>query len=188
MCERRNCRHNAADLCTCMSVKDRAENILLLIRHVSTNMENVEWELDYTDLNRPEERRLCLVGACRVCGGRLCHEMDASDALAGDDFLAALYRHLYQVHNSDGRYMSSREFRERFVRLFHTQDQPFIQSWLERPENKSVHTMYRKSAAIGPGQYLPIAPAGQASPLVAQQNLTVQSEPARESEPIPEEC
>lgn len=174
MCERRNCRHNAADLCTCTPVKERAENIFLLIQHVAANMENVEWELDYTDLNRPERRRLCQVGVCRVCGGRLCHEMDASDALAGDDFLAALYRHLYQVHNANGQYM----FRERFIRLFHAQDQPFVQSWLERPENKSVHTMYRRSAAIGPGQYLPIAPTDQASP----------PEPVRESEPLPEEC
>lgn len=146
MSEKQRCKHDSADLCVCKPIEERDHDPIALLLHVSTNMEKAEWELDYTDINRPEKRRLCLVGVCRVCGGRLCHELDASDDLAGDDFLAAIYRHLYQFHNANGRYMSSREFREKFTLMFHEQDRTFIREWLARPENRNIHSMYRRSA------------------------------------------
>ena len=86
------------------------------------------------------------MGTCRVCGGVLCHEMDASDHLAGDGFLAAVYRHLYQVHHARGRDMTDAEFRRRFVELFHVQDRPAVRAWLERPENSDVRYMYRRGS------------------------------------------
>lgn len=134
MCEKRTCSHHGEELCTCRPVKERDADIISLISHVFTNMTDVMWELDYTDINRPEKRRLCLVGVCRVCGGRLCHEVDASDNLTGDDFLAAVYRHLCQVHNAGGRHMARQEFRERFARMFREQERPMIYEWLERLE------------------------------------------------------
>ena len=147
MCEKSKCQHRAEGFCSCPPVKDRGENFLALLEHMAVNMTDIHWELDYADLNHPEKRRLCRVGACRICGGVLCHEMDASDALAGDDFLAAVYRHLYQVHNASGRlFMGSSEFREQFVQMFHEQDRPLIRQWLERPENQSVQAMYRRSS------------------------------------------
>ena len=74
MCETSKCRNQAEGLCSCPPVKNRGENILALIEHVAANMTNIRWELDYTDINRSEKRRLCLVGVCRLCGGRLCYE------------------------------------------------------------------------------------------------------------------
>lgn len=145
MCEKRSCPHEADALCTCRALKERGKDIIGLLTHIRENMKDVEWELDYTDLSRPEKRRLCLVGKCRICGGRLCQELDASDKLAGDDFLAAIYRHLYQVHNARGRYMSRQEFRDRFIRMFHEADRAFICEWLDRPENQHVSRMYRRS-------------------------------------------
>ena len=66
--------------------------------------------------------------------------------MAGDDFLAAVYRHLYQFHNASGcRFIDSIEFRERFVQMFHGQDQPLVRQWLERPENQSIQAMYHRS-------------------------------------------
>lgn len=144
MCETRLCPHEAETLCTCKAIKERDKDIIGLFIHIHENMKDVEWELDYTDLSRPEKRRLCLVGKCRVCGGRLCQELDASDELAGDDLLAAIYRHLYQIHNAGGRYMPRQEFRDRFIRMFHEADRAFICEWLDRPENQHVSRMYRR--------------------------------------------
>lgn len=145
MCEKAKCQRQAADLCSCPPVRNRAENVLTLIEHLAVNMTDIRWELDYTDLSRPERRRLCRVGACRVCGGVLCHELDASDHLAGDDFLAAVYRHLYQLHHAKGKDMTDAEFRRRFVEMFHDQDRPLIRAWLERPENSHICRMYRRT-------------------------------------------
>lgn len=145
MCETRSCPHKAETLCTCKAIKERDRDIIGLFIHIHENMKDVEWELDYTDLSRPEKRRLCLVGTCRVCGGRLCQELDASDELAGDDFLAAIYRHLYQVRKAGGRHMPSWEFRERFIRMFLEPDQRFIRGWLDRPENQHISQFYRRS-------------------------------------------
>lgn len=150
MCETRSCPHEADALCTCRALKERDKDIIGLLTHIHENMKDVEWELDYTDLSRPEKRRLCLVGKCRVCGGRLCQELDASGELAGDDFLAAIYRHLYQVHNAGGRYMPSREFRARFIRMFLEPDQLFIREWFDRPENQQIFQMYRRSVNPAP--------------------------------------
>ena len=153
MCEKSKCRHRTEGLCSCSPVKNREDNLLALLEHMAVNMTDVHWELDYTDLNRPEKRRLCRVGTCRVCGGVLCHELDASDPLTGDDFLAAVYRHLYQVHRARGRDMTDAQFRRQFVEIFHNQDRPVVRAWLERPENSDVRHMYRRgSDVVGTGE------------------------------------
>lgn len=75
MSENQRCKHDPADLCVCKPIEERGHDPVTLLLHVSANMEKEEWELDYTDINQPEKRRLCLVGVCRACGGRLCYEM-----------------------------------------------------------------------------------------------------------------
>lgn len=156
MCEHRKCRHNAQQLCSCVALKKK--DFLALAIHVYENMTDVQWELDYTDLFQAEPRRLCRVGVCRDCGGRLCHEVDASNNMAGDDFLSAIYRHLYQLDTPDGTQMTNRDFREKFVQMFHEQDRPFLREWLARPENSHASGMYRRSVkASAP----PEAPAGE---------------------------
>ena len=58
MCEKSKCRHRTEGLCSCSPVKNREDNLLALLEHMAVNMTDVHWELDYTDLNRPEKRRL----------------------------------------------------------------------------------------------------------------------------------
>lgn len=141
MREKRTCPHGPESLCSCEPLKRRRKDIVGFLRHISENMKNEVWELDYSDINRPEKRRLCVVGTCRLCGGRLCYEVDAADALAGDDFLAAVYHHLSEFHSAgDCRSVGTRAFRERFVEMFHTQDQALIRKWLERSENLPIQT------------------------------------------------
>lgn len=87
MCETRSCPHEADALCTCRALLERDNDIIGLLTHIHENMTDVEWELDYTDLSRPEKRRLCPGGQVPAsAAGRLCQELDASDELAGDDF------------------------------------------------------------------------------------------------------
>lgn len=59
MCETRSCPHEADALCTCRALLERDNDIIGLLTHIHENMTDVEWELDYTDLSRPEKRRLC---------------------------------------------------------------------------------------------------------------------------------
>ncbi len=138
MREKTACPHRAEKLCSCAPVKNRGKDISALAVHVADNMADIRWELEYTDINRPEKRRLCRVGSCRICGGRLCHDVDAFDHLAGDDFLAAVYRHLYEIHNAGDNHMECSEFRLRFVEMFHEQDRPLIRKWLDGAGNRRV--------------------------------------------------
>lgn len=149
MREKQTCPHGPESLCSCKPLKEREKDIAGFLRHISENMTNEVWELDYTDINRPEKRRLCVVGTCRLCGGRLCYEMDAADTLAGNDFLAAVYHRLYELHRSDGCcFMGNSAFRVRFVELFHTQDQPLIRKWLEQPENRAAQSARCRDSEI----------------------------------------
>ena len=198
MSEINKCRHGAEGLCSCPPVRNREGNFLALLEHMAVNMTDIRWELDYTDLSRPEKRRLCRVGTCRVCGGVLCHGVDAFDHLAGDDFLAAACRYLYQFHNAGGRtFMCSSEFRERFVQMFHEQDRPMIRQWLERPENRLVQAMCRTSrrnaytiihtcADANKGHFPPPASEGTFSDIgVARERLKRFVEKEKESMEIP---
>lgn len=148
MREKQTCPHGPESLCSCKPLKEREKDIAGFLRHISENMTNEVWELDYTDINRPEKRRLCVVGTCRLCGGRLCYEMDAAEALAGNDFLAAVYHRLYELHRSGGCFMGDSAFRVRFVELFHTQDQPLIRKWLEQPENRAAQSARCRDSEI----------------------------------------
>ena len=65
MCEKSKCRHRTEDLCSCPPVKNREDNLFALLEHMAVNMTDVHWELDYTDLNRPEKRRLCRLPCLR---------------------------------------------------------------------------------------------------------------------------
>ena len=61
MCKTSKCLNQAEGLCYCPPVKNRGEKILALIEHVTANVTNIRWEMDYTDINRAEKRRPCMV-------------------------------------------------------------------------------------------------------------------------------
>ena len=69
MCGQKKCGHDAADMCSCGPIQEG--EVVEMLQHLIVNMTNETWELDYKNLNRFENRRLCLVGVCRKCGGRL---------------------------------------------------------------------------------------------------------------------
>lgn len=144
-----NCPHKTDSMCSCRLAKLEGlviDDPLEALIHMSMYLKDAVWELDYATLDDPGEYRLCVVGACQRCGGRLCMSVEKTGGLSGNDLLASMYRHLYQLNGKFGPRLAYSDFRERFVRLFHEQDRSFIQAWLERPENRSAHTMYRRRA------------------------------------------
>lgn len=139
MCERTYCRHEHEKLCSCPPVTCR--DALGMAAHLAENMEKVQWSLTYNSLKDIKPYQLCLVGKCRICGGRLCMEQRRVEADSTDGFLAAVYRHLYHFHRSIGQDLPRAEFRTKFVEMFRKEDRAAVEEWLSRPENQSIHTM-----------------------------------------------
>lgn len=88
MCERTYCRHEHEKLCSCPPVTCR--DALGMAAHLAENMEKVRWSLNYNSLKDIKPYQLCLVGKCRICGGRLCMEQRRVEADSTDGFLAAV--------------------------------------------------------------------------------------------------
>lgn len=137
MCERTYCRHEHEKLCSCPPVTCR--DALGMAAHLAENMEKVQWSLNYNSLKDIKPYQLCLVGKCRICGGRLCMEQRRVEADSTDGFLAAVYRHLYHFHRSIGQDLPRAAFRTKFVEMFRKEDRAAVEDWLSRPENQSIH-------------------------------------------------
>ena len=139
MCERTYCRHEHERLCSCPPVTCR--DALGMAAHLAENMEQVQWSLTYNSLKEIKPYQLCLVGKCRICGGRLCMEQRPVEADSTDGFLAAVYRHLYHFHRSIGQDLPRAAFRTKFVEMFRKEDRAAVEDWLSRLENQSIHAM-----------------------------------------------
>ena len=139
MCERTYCRHEHEKLCSCPPVACR--DALGMAAHLAENMEKVQWSLTYNSLKEIKPYQLCLVGKCRICGGRLCMEQRPVEADSTDGFLAAVYRHLYHFHRSIGQCLPRAAFRTKFVEMFRKEDRAAVEDWLSMPENQSIHAM-----------------------------------------------
>ena len=70
MCEKHYCTHSPETLCSCAPVQ--SGDVAQIVFHMAENMEDIRWELDYKSLGDLSGHRLCAVGKCRQCGGRLC--------------------------------------------------------------------------------------------------------------------
>ena len=137
MCE--HCNHGQEPLCTCGPVQG-GDSFRMAV-HLAENMTDVDWHLTYNSLKDIHPYQLCLVGKCRICGGRLCMEQRPVEADSTDGFLAAVYRHLYHFHRSIGQDLPRAAFRTKFVEMFRKEDRAAVEDWLSRPENQSIHTM-----------------------------------------------
>ena len=145
MCEKKHCYQKFGPLCSCSPVQ--ARDTFQMAIHLAENITDVDWHLSYQSMECVTPYQLCLVGRCRICGGRLCMEQKPFGVNTTDDFLAALYRHLYQFHRNMGQRLSEKEFRSKFVEMFHEEDKSFVTEWLVRPENSHVARMYCRSVS-----------------------------------------
>ena len=141
MCE--HCNHGQEPLCTCGPVQG-GDSFRMAV-HLAENMTDVDWHLTYNSLKDIHPYQLCMVGKCKVCGGRLCIEQKTFGIVTTDDFLATAYRHLYQFHHNLAQPLSTKAFREKFVEMFRKEDRAAIEDWLALPENSHVARMYRRS-------------------------------------------
>ena len=141
MCE--HCKSGQDPLCTCDPV--RGGDSFRMAVHLADNMTDVDWRLSYNSLMDIHPYQLCMVGKCRICGGRLCVEQKPFGIITTDDFLAAAYRLLHQFHHNLAQPLSTKAFRAKFVEMFRKEDRASIEDWLARPENSHVSRMYRRS-------------------------------------------
>ena len=134
MCEKHYCTHSPETLCSCAPVQ--SGDVAQIVFHMAENMEDIRWELDYKSLADLRGHRLCAVGKCRQCGGRLCAGQYPVDAQTPEDFLAAVYRQLDQFHRRLDAALSHPAFCGRFAAMFHEEDRPFVEDWLMQRESK----------------------------------------------------
>lgn len=107
--------------------------------------ETLHWILLYNTIEAEQGRRLCRISQCKKCQKLYCEGVEIPEDKAGDNFLALVYRWLYQeAYNIKYELTASPcKFNEEFLKLFDEKDKPFIAEWLKRPENQSVYKMYR---------------------------------------------
>lgn len=134
MCEKHYCTHSPETLCSCAPVQ--SGDVAQIVFHMAENMEDIRWELDYKSLADLSGHRLCAVGKCRQCGGRLCASQGINSTLTAERFLGAAYQHMEQFHIHHGAALSHAAFHEKFAAMFHAEDRPRVEDWLLRKETK----------------------------------------------------
>ena len=135
MCEKDHCTHSPDTLCSCAPVQ--SGDVAQIVFHMAENMEDIGWELDYKSLADLRGHRLCAVGKCRQCGGRLCASQGINSTLSAERFLGAAYQHMEQFHIHHGATLSHAAFHEKFAAMFHAEDRSFVEDWLMQRETKA---------------------------------------------------
>ncbi|MBQ9648193.1 MAG: hypothetical protein IJV43_07545 [Oscillospiraceae bacterium] len=123
-----NCGHEQDRMCTCIGGMNTARKLI----HIAGNIRDVDWELDYGTLTKPGSVRLCIVGVCVQCGERLCYGLRVGEEKAGEELVESLYTYLDLFHRFDGLQLTRERFDRDFLLLFHEQDRPVVQTWLDR--------------------------------------------------------
>lgn len=119
-------------LCGCIDWKK--DDLVLQVNHLMNSFEFMGFELEYTTLEPEENRRLCKVGRCRVCGRRLCIGGELSAQGTSDELLADVFRRTLQMWDSAHEPLpeGAECFTDMFVSLFHETDQERVNEWLAR--------------------------------------------------------
>lgn len=137
-----SCEHPTA-LCQCVDWKE--DRLDVQIAHFMEQFEFLGFELQYTTLEPEKGRKLCKIGRCCTCGGRLCLGTVLPPDACADDLLAEICRWMYQMWAGSHKPLSpgSASFREMFLSVFHEEDREFAGAWMSKPENQRLCRMYR---------------------------------------------
>lgn len=125
-------------LCQCIDWHD--EDFDVEIDHFIKNFEFLRMELEYTSLDAQKPVRMCKVGRCRVCAGRMCDGFtlpsgkSAREQMPTICLLAGLAFQQYGHSLPDER----KSFQELFPALFHQEDQAFAKQWLSESEGQRL--------------------------------------------------
>ena len=123
------CKHKAS-MCDCTDWKK--DELALRINHLMTSFEFTGFELGYTSLEAEEERRLCMVGRCRICHRDLCIGKELPGQAKSDELLTEVHRWMFQMWNPSRDRLSDGAncFTDMFLSVFHENDREFVSEWL----------------------------------------------------------
>jgi len=128
---------NTEPYCKCINWKD--EDFDVEVDHLIHNFEFLRLEMTYSVLDETSPIRLCEIGRCRKCGGRICIGATESHAGLVSKRLEWLYfiafEWLRQRRLSES--VTPEVFQALFPALFHENDQPFVREWLASSETQS---------------------------------------------------
>lgn len=128
---------NTEPYCKCINWKD--EDFDVEVDHLIHNFEFLRLEMTYSVLDETSPIRMCEIGRCLKCGGRICigatesHAEPVSKRLEWLYFIA--FERLRQHRLSEP--VTPEVFQALFPALFHENDQPFVRDWLACPETQS---------------------------------------------------
>lgn len=121
-------------LCRCIDWPD--EDFDVEIDHFIQNFEFLHVELEYASLDAREPVRVCRIGRCRICGGRMCSgstlpsEKTVRELMPTIFLFAGLAFRQFEYSLPAG----TDSFQALFPTLFHEEDQAFAKQWLSEPE------------------------------------------------------
>ena len=124
MCQKPECPHKGDKMCSCAGLNFSSGNELRT--HFLKNLTGMKLELFYNTLAAPAPYRLCMVGSCASCGGRLCMSDGIPSHLRGEGFLAVILDHALKLELKCA---------DQFVELFHEKDRPIVRRWLKSLED-----------------------------------------------------
>lgn len=140
---------NQEPICRCIDWQD--EDFDVEVDHFIRNFEFRHIELEYTALDAKAPVRLCSIGRCRVCGGRMCDGTTLSDGKTAREELSYIYLLASQAHRRSGAPLPSgmSHFCDLFLTLFHQEDRETVRRWLDSRENREDHRTQRRSREEG---------------------------------------
>ena len=116
-----------------MMEMDGCERVIRLCRKYK-QFEFQRFELAYRTLDQAENRRLCKIGRCRICGGRLCLGGPLPGQSSADSLLEEIYRWMLEQWDARTERLPDGVdcFRDLFLSMFHAPDRDFVCEWLNR--------------------------------------------------------
>ena len=128
MCEKKHCSRTPEDLCTCMDWQN--DDLIRTVTHLAENITDIDWELDYEGLADVQGHRLCLVGRCKKCGGRLCISQTPKIKASPEQILSALDDSIGQAYSALKVNLQPEEYYDKFAEMFHEEDRPVVDKWV----------------------------------------------------------
>lgn len=128
MCEKNHCSRTPEDLCTCMDWQNG--DLIRTVTHFAENITDINWELDYQNLADVQGHRLCLVGRCKKCGGRLCISQTPKIKVSPEQILSALDDSIGQAYSALKVNLQPEEYYDKFAEMFHEEDRPVVDKWV----------------------------------------------------------
>lgn len=125
---------NESSICKC--VDWGAEVIGPVVEHLLQNYELDYLDLDYASLDEGSKIRLCQIGHCRQCGGRICVKTEIQACELIYDTMRRIYdtaEEQWRMHQED----KYKDFRKTFIQLFRGRDQQVARLWLDLLQTKA---------------------------------------------------